>query len=78
MNPIDYIIPFATSDAPPGADPHLYTARRNHLESIRNSFLLVEDALLADLAKLYRLKAAGQPVEIPNEITVKDVVVQLS
>ena len=76
--PIDHLIPFPTPNAPVGADQPLYTARRNHLESIRQSFLLVEDALLSDLAKLYRLKAAGQPVQIPTEVIIKDVVVRLS
>ena len=79
MNPIDHFIPFSSSsDMPVGTNQPLYTARRNHLEAIRMSLLLVEDALLDDLAKLYRLKAAGQPVEIPLEVTVKDVLVRLS
>jgi hypothetical protein len=79
MNSIDHFIPFSSSsDAPIGTNLPMYRARLHHLEAIRMSLLLVEDALLNDLAKLYRLKAAGQPVEIPNEITVKDVVVRLS
>ena len=76
--PIDHLIPFLSQNAPVGEDQSLYTACRNHLESIRLSLRLVEEALLNDLAKLYRLKAAGQPVEIPTEITIKDVVVRLS
>ena len=79
MNPIDHFIPLpSSSDMPVGTNQPLYTARRNHLDAIRMSLLLVEDALLDDLAKLYRLKAAGQPVEIPTEVTVKDVLVRLS
>ena len=78
MTPIDHIIPFQSPDTPVGSEQALYTARRNHLEAIRLSLGLVEDALLNDLAKLYRLRAAGQLVEIPTEITVKDVVVRLN
>lgn len=76
--PIDHLIPFPTSNAPVGEDQSLYSACRNHLEPIRLSLRLVEEALLNDLAKLYRLKAMGQPVEIPTEVTVKDVVVRLN
>ena len=78
MDPIDNLIPFTSSTAPAGEDQFLYTARRNHLEAIRLSLIPVEDALIADLAKLYRLKTVGQPVEIPTEVTIKDVVIRLS
>lgn len=78
VNPIDRLIPFPSPSAPVGEDQPLYTACRNHLEPIRLSLGLVEEALLNDLAKLYRLKAAGQPLEIPTEVTIKDVLVRLS
>ena len=78
MDPTDNVIQFSAPNAPIGADQPLYSARRHHSEAIRVSLSLVEETLLNDLAKLYRLKAAGQPVEIPTEIIVKDVVVRLS
>jgi len=59
------------------ADFSLY-ARFWHGTEIGESLERVRVTLINDLAKLYRLKAAGQPVEIPTEITVKDVVVRLS
>ena len=67
MDPTDNVIQFPSPDA-----------LGNHAGAIRESLLLVENTILKDLIKLYRLKAAGQPVEIPTEIIVKDVVVRLS
>jgi hypothetical protein len=53
-------------------------ARSLHEASIMFSLNLVGEQLIKDLAKLYRLKAAGNPIEIPSTVTIKDVVVRLS
>ena len=65
---------------PPDAPASDFSFHAHHLHgiAISQSLDLVRHALIADLAKLYRLKSNGQPVEIPTEITVKDVVIRLS
>lgn len=49
-----------------------------HGIAISQSLDLVRHALIADLAKMYRLQARGQPILIPTEVTVKDVVIRLN
>lgn len=63
-------------DAP--ASDFFFHAHHLHGIAISQSLDLVRHALIADLAKLYRLKSKGQPVEIPAEITVKDVAIRLN
>lgn len=73
-----------TSDPPfdPYTPPELhefcYQANDLHGHSIDASLQRLRDALIVDLAKLYRRKAAGLSIQIPIEITVKDVVVRLN
>lgn len=65
---------------PPNASVSDFAFHAHHLHgvSISQSLDLVRCTLIDDLAKLYRLKSAGQPVQIPTEVTVKDVVIRLS
>ena len=58
--------------------PTIRLADSFHGLAIDRSLQRVKDQLIKDLAKLYQLKAAGQPVEIPQEIVIKDVVVRIS
>ncbi len=53
-------------------------ARQQHSAAIETSFMVAKDQLLRDLAVIHRHRLMGKDLPVPAEITIKEVVVQLS
>lgn len=52
-------------------------ARENHSAAIEATYALSKDALLRDLANVYRARLLGKDCPVPSSVTIKDLVVPL-
>ncbi len=48
-----------------------------HHPLLAHAFRQVEDRLVDDIVAMYRLKAAGKPVELPERVIINDVSIDL-